>query len=125
MKNEEQAANDLGWSRAYFTVLALAIMLIPFADFVALWTTDVSCYVCKQSGISRSEGLDFFYSLGITGFVASGAVCLSIIAAMFRWRKSSFSVVLSAVVLVLCVAFCLFAAIQTWTPFLGVIWRLS
>lgn len=120
-----QPAAGPGWSIAYFAVLALAIMLLPFSVFVAIVTTTSIAYVAKQMGIAMGGGTAFFVRLGLPGFITIGSVALLSIVGMFPWRRRAWVAISCIAVLVCCVIFCLVAALASHIPFWGITWRLS
>jgi hypothetical protein len=57
------------WSRAYFVVAILALLLIPAGGFVARITTGSTAYVMREMRIEDLPSTTaFFMNLGSTGY---------------------------------------------------------
>ncbi len=118
--------NDTGWSRAYFVVAVLALILIPAGGFVARIATGSAAYVMRQMGIdSLPNTTAFFIMFGSTGYVATGIVSFAIIGGMAFRRHELIGPLVSAAVLVVCLCFFLFAPLSSHFPFWSIMYRLS
>jgi hypothetical protein len=125
IENWELQMERTGWSRAYFTVAGLAVVLVPLAALTAAWTTAVSCYVTKEMRLD-AEGVRIgLANLGTLGFIATGVVCWVIVGAVARFRDRFLAVAVATVALIACVVICMAAVCYAWEPFLCITWRLT
>jgi hypothetical protein len=121
--------NDTSWSRSYYVVLCLATALLPGGAYVAARTTQVSAYVLTEMhAIDVAElppSTQFFARHGYGGTAAiTGASLLGIIC-MGMKRHLALGTVVSAIVFAVAMAFFLGLALASYSPFLGIMWRLS
>jgi hypothetical protein len=123
--SEHPGKTNLSWACAYFTVLELAILLIPFATYVAVVTTLSIAHVAKETNAAVGDRTAFFVWLGIPGLTSIGSTAILSIIALLPWRNKAWTAFVSLVILASCVIFCLFAALASHFPFWGIMWRLS
>jgi hypothetical protein len=111
------------WSRAYFTVAILGIVLVPSAAYVAATATDTIAYVAKQIGVELPDLTECY--IGTLGFVAVGGTGLAVIGLMALWRHAAWAVIVSAFTLVICLYVFLLAVLALHIPFRSILWKLS
>jgi len=128
---EDLQVNDARWSRSYFVILLLAIVLLPGGAFVAAWTTQISAYVMNEVSNGRittdeqPTSTQLFVRLGFGGIAAIGGTSLLVIICMGMKRQRSIGTVVSAIVFAGAMAFFFTGAFASHIPFLRVTWRLS
>jgi hypothetical protein len=117
--------SNSAWARAYFTILALAAVLIPAAVYVAIVTSCSIAYVSRQIGISLGPPTSLYVWIGIPGFALIGSVAMLLIVVLLAWRDRAWAVVTSAGVLLGCIMLCLHAALASHYPFWSIMYHLS
>ena len=114
------------WSRAYFVVATLALVLIPAGGFVARIATGSTAYVMREMGIDGLPSTTaFFINLGSTGYAVISGMALAFIGGMAFKRQRTVGTLASAAVLLACLCLFLFAAASSHFPFWCIMYRLS
>jgi len=113
--------DDTSWSRAYSTVLMLAVVLLPIAGCTAIFSMAATANLISVLGLRTPEPTAVFFRLGVTGHVLVGAASLAVLIAMARWRDLRQTTVASAVVFVVCMGFYLFSTLASQVPFWGLV----
>lgn len=116
---------DSGWSRVYFTVLVLFVILAPLAGYVAVTGTMTTAYTLREIGSPLPSTTALFIWLGPLGHALVGLAGLAIMAIMGRWRDSQRAATVCVAVFVLCMGFYLFSALSAHVPFWSITWRLG
>ena len=113
------------WSRAYFSVLILTVVLVPSAAYVAATVTCSTAYVAKQAGFELPRVTAFYTRFGTPGFITLGGISVAVVGLMALWRHRAWAIIVCASVLVICLHVCLYAALASHFPFWTILWRLS
>ena len=101
--------NERDWSRAYYTVFALAVLLIPATTYVGVRYAVGTVMVAEAWGWGSSDlpgvHLQAYYRLGWVGYSLFGIVPLLVIAALSFRRTRGWSTCVSAILLASSVLF--------------------
>ncbi len=107
------------WSRAYYTVVVLSVILIPPCSLIASAVLTSTSRVCQAERVllpSFTAMMVRFNPWGIGG-IAAGVLSVIIVLSLRRRRLDS--VLISGVLLVLCILFMVMAIVAGHTAFIG------
>ena len=110
--------NQTDWSRGYLVVAALAVALIPLAVAAAAATTENVSNLSRTFESDLPTLTEIVIAFGAKGFFITGGACLATIMLMAIWRKRFVSLVVSALLVFACVAFCLVAMLSALLSFI-------
>ena len=106
---QRPAMNERNWSRAYYTVFALSVLLIPATAYVGVRYAAGTVMVAEAWGWGSDDlpglHLQAYYRLGWVGYSLFGIVPLLVIAALSFRRTRGWSTWVSAILLASSVLF--------------------
>jgi hypothetical protein len=114
-------ADAVAWSRAYFTVMLLSLVLIPASTLVACFTLRFTTFhLAERLHARTSDVASFLDALNPWGIGGIGAGALMAIIALFPRREKPGTVWLAGTLLITCSLLMLFAAYVSVIPFMAI-----
>ena len=108
---------DRGWGRAYWTVLALAALLIPLGTAIAAWVVDSSTHMVRALRMCLPAISRTYDTLGARGIWGIGLASLVLILGVAPLRRRPVGVVLASLILACCMVFLMIGIAAGYLPF--------